>query len=117
MLQASAAGPSELAAQRLPGAMQPHAGVARRDPRFLGEASDAQAVQVHPTDRGAVLRFERFHQGHDAGTGHRFQLLIRVEGLRLAVGSKPLQRTAPGALAPVMVDDGVPKHAVEPGCG
>jgi hypothetical protein len=47
VIETGPATPGELPSQRLTGAVQPDAGVARRNSRLLGEPADAQAVEIH----------------------------------------------------------------------
>jgi hypothetical protein len=57
--------------------MQPHPGVPRCNPGLLGEAADAEAVEIDPAKRRAILRLEGVHEGRDAGARHGLELLIR----------------------------------------
>src|SRR5919107_1933920 len=82
----------------------------------VGQAGSTAAGKL-AAKRRAVFRLEGVHERCDAGTGDGFELLIRLHGTRVGLRGKPLERPGPGPLPTVVVDEGVPKHAVEPPCG
>ena len=115
MGQAGPAAPGKLAAQRLSGAMQPDAGVPGRDPCLGGKTAHAEAVHIDAAKCRTVFGLEGVHERRDAGARDGFQLRVRRRRPILSLSSKPSKRAASGAFASVMVDEGIAKHAVEPG--
>jgi hypothetical protein len=112
--QAGSTAAGKLAAKRLASAVQPDPGVTRRDPRLLGKAADADAVQINTAKRRAIFRLEGVHQRRNAGAGHGLKLLVGRYGPFLGLGSKLKERPGPCPLTAVMVDEGIAEHAVEP---
>src|SRR5215207_6965792 len=88
VVEAGPAAPGKLAPQRLAGTMQPNAGVPRCDTHLLGEAADAEAVEVDAAMRCAVLGLEGIHHRRDAGACYGLELLVGCDRLALSLRGK-----------------------------
>jgi hypothetical protein len=136
VLEARPAAPGELAAQRLPGAVQPYAGVPRRDPHLLGEGADTEAIEFDTAKSCAVLGLEGVYQGMSAQGQAAPQVQLQPQEqpwvvavvsviivLRFGVGcrawsivafipadARPGEPLQPSAAQPIVCVDALPSH-------
>ena len=114
MRQAGSTTAGELSTKCFPGAVEAHSSVTGCDAGLCCKVPDTKAIQVHPADCRPVLRLEGLDQAQHAVADHPLKLPVRSVGI-FGFGGEPIECTALTILPPVMVGDGIPKNAVEPG--
>ena len=113
VLQAGSAAPGQLSPERLPGPVDPDAGITGCNANLLGVPSHAHPVEIDPADGRAILRLEGLHQVQDAGADHRLELAIG-RGRRLGFSRNSINGPAAGTLPAIVIREGIPKHPEKP---
>jgi hypothetical protein len=110
---AGAARSCDLLPQRLTRAKDANARIVARDANFVGIVLHGQAVDLDALQRRRILGFQCLGELGDALTDHALKLYVGLFRI-LFLARVRLVPTLRGSGSPVVIDDGVAKHAIEP---
>lgn len=114
MHRTGAARADHLLSQRLPSPKHPDAGIVRGDPDLRRVVLHRKTIDLDPSQRVRVLGFEIVGEPRDA-PAYDILDIGRRHFVRLQLACEQVESSIRRAGAPLMIDDGVAEHPVEPG--